>query len=148
MKFIVLSFFIIFSPSPVYALLWWIILICFSSIYLISLSLGFLAFSYFILYIGAIVILFLFVVMTLHTFYSYSSPSHVTVLTLSFLSLPLLWYSSGGSGSGSPLLFFSFQSKDILPSLATPLYTCYSFFWYPDSLLLLISLLFTISLLL
>lgn len=135
------SLFLIFSPSPLYALLWWILLISFSSLFILSLGLPFLAFSYFILYIGAIVILFLFVIMTLHNYFC-AQPSYNYYLLLS--SLIIFW---GESSVGSPTLSTAFL-KDILPSLATPLYTSYSFLWYPTSLLLLLSLFFPIFLLL
>lgn len=145
-----LSFFIIFSSYPLYALLWWILLISSSSIFILSLGLGFLAFSYFILYIGAIIILFLFVIMTLHNF----RPDHVASYgSMSYLLPILLLLFAFGSPhvADTPFSYFSFHYspflKDILPSLAYPLFTFYSFLWYPSSLLLFLSLLFPIYLL-
>lgn len=141
--FCLLSFFIILSSYPLYALFWWIVLISSSSLFILSLGLGFLAFSYFILYIGAIVILFLFVIMTLHNTF-YFKYNNVSIFA-SVIAVALYGYSTPEvyiKGQDGPFLF------DVLPSLGYPLFTFYSFLWYPCSLLLFLSLLFPIYLLL
>lgn len=149
------SFFIILSSYPLYALFWWILLISSSSLFILSLGLGFLAFSYFILYIGAILILFLFVIMTLHnTFYFVNRPLTISaaaslfaLLTFSISYLLTVYYMPtlfAGYRDSLPAPFFF----DILSSLAYPLFTFYSFLWYPCTLLLSLCLLFPIYLLL
>src|ERR1700733_8325627 len=57
------SFLVISVSSPVFALIYLILIFFFTSIFLISLKIEFLALIYIIIYIGAIAILFLFVIM-------------------------------------------------------------------------------------
>lgn len=142
--FCLLSFFIILSSYPLYALLWWILLISTSSLFILSLGFGFLAFSYFILYIGAILILFLFVIMTLHNTFYFKSYT-VWILASPFIIILVYAYGADVYITPNPPAPFLF---DVLPSIAYPLFTFYSFLWYPCSLLLFLSLLFPIYLLL
>lgn len=151
------SFFIILSSYPLYALFWWILLISSSSLFILSLGLGFLAFSYFILYIGAILILFLFVIMTLHnTFYFVNRPLTISAAAAALLTFSISYLLSlPGTVYYMPTQFAGYRDAlpapfffDILSSLAYPLFTFYSFLWYPCTLLLSLCLLFPIYLLL
>ena len=60
------SFFLLLTLNPVQALLWLVLIFCCYSTLLIILGIEFLAFLIFIVYVGAIIILFLFVVMMLN----------------------------------------------------------------------------------
>ena len=68
--FFMLTFFATFltisSSNPVYAVLGLISLFTFTSSYLLLLGLGFIGISYLLIYVGAIAILFLFVVMMMN----------------------------------------------------------------------------------
>ena len=60
---LILSLFVIILPNPIYALICLILVFFSTAIFLLSLNVNFLAMIYLIIYIGAIAILFLFVIM-------------------------------------------------------------------------------------
>ena len=62
---IISSSFVVFSTNPVYSLLWLVLSFLFSSSFLLSLGCEFLALIFIVVYVGAIAVLFLFVVMLL-----------------------------------------------------------------------------------
>lgn len=67
--FFICSFCIIFSNKPGFTILFFIIIVMIQSSWLFFLTLEFLAFSLFYIYIGGIMVLFIFLVMMLGDFY-------------------------------------------------------------------------------
>jgi NADH:ubiquinone oxidoreductase subunit 6 (subunit J) len=60
---LVLSFFVVLLPNPIHALICLILVFFSTALFLLSINVNFLAMIYLIIYIGAIAILFLFVIM-------------------------------------------------------------------------------------
>ena len=60
---LILSLFVVILPNPVYALICLILVFFSAAVFLLSINVNFLAMIYLIIYIGAIAILFLFVIM-------------------------------------------------------------------------------------
>jgi len=60
------SLFVVFSNNPIHNLLWLVITFIFSAFFLLTYNFEFLALTYMIVYVGAIAILFLFVIMMLN----------------------------------------------------------------------------------
>ena len=99
---IISSYLVIFSNSSVYSLLWLVLTFLFSSSLLIVLGCEFLAFIFIIVYVGAIAVLFLFVVMLLdlkfknfynkknYSFISFVFFSNIFLLFLVFLFFNLI----------------------------------------------------------
>ena len=91
---IISSYLVIFSNSSVYSLLWLVLTFLFSSSLLIVLGCEFLAFAFIIIYVGAITILFLFIVMLLDLKFqnlfrrkNYSIFSVLFIVTFFFISV-------------------------------------------------------------
>ncbi|PIA12840.1 NADH-ubiquinone/plastoquinone oxidoreductase [Coemansia reversa NRRL 1564] len=74
------AIFTLISVNPIYSVISLIMVFLFSGSYLLILSIGFIGLAYFIIYIGAISILFLFAVMMLDTKY----PEFNNILKFSF----------------------------------------------------------------
>jgi NADH-quinone oxidoreductase subunit J len=85
------SFFVFSSQNPVYSVLFLILVFCDSACLLIILNVEFLALLYIIIYVGAIAVLFLFVVMMLNvkneTAYSIFHYIYFFVLNFLFISI-------------------------------------------------------------
>jgi NADH-quinone oxidoreductase subunit J len=60
---LILSLFVVVLPNPIYALICLILVFFSAAVFLLSINVNFLAMIYLIIYIGAIAILFLFVIM-------------------------------------------------------------------------------------
>jgi NADH-ubiquinone oxidoreductase chain 6 len=83
---ILTAIFTLISINPIYSVIGLIIVFILSGSYLLFLSINFIGLSYFIIYVGAISILFLFAVMMLDTKY----PELTSLFSLSFTKhLPL-----------------------------------------------------------
>lgn len=139
--FFMLTFFATFltisSSNPVYAVLGLISLFTFTSSYLLLLGLGFIGISYLLIYVGAIAILFLFVVMMMNLkFLTYHLlPNFLplaTVITIFFFFSNFSFFFLFDSFN---FFFFSplnypwsclFNSSHHLTSLAYPLYSSFS----------------------
>ncbi len=63
---IFLSFFIVFSTSPIYAILFLILIFCSSGFFLFFFNFDFFGLIFIIIYVGAIAVLFLFIIMMLN----------------------------------------------------------------------------------
>ena len=93
--------FVIFSNSSIYSLLWLVITFLISSIFLLVLGCEFLALIFLIVYVGAIAILFLFVVMLLDLkFKNFYNKKNYSFISLIFVGNILLLF----------LLFLCFNS--------------------------------------
>nr|DAC76959.1 TPA_inf: NADH dehydrogenase subunit 6 [Entomophthora muscae] len=149
---ILATFLTISCSNPVYAVLGLISLFCFSSSYLILLGIGFLGLTYLLIYVGAIAILFLFVVMMIYlklfphqvfpsllpvataitVFYLYSSPARAYFAdAFTFFFFSPLTLSSWTS---------LFNNSHHLTSFAYPLFTSFSLWFLLSSLILLLAI--------
>lgn len=89
---IFLSFFIVFSTSPIYAILFLILIFCSSGFFLFFFNFDFFGLIFIIIYVGAIAVLFLFIIMMLNikikkNFSLKENNFLISGLTLFFLSL-------------------------------------------------------------
>lgn len=88
--------FVIFSNNSIYSLLWLVITFLISSVFLLLLGCEFLALIFLIVYVGAIAILFLFVVMLLDlkfkNFYNKKNYSFVSLIFVSNVFLLFLLF--------------------------------------------------------
>nr|QUQ05913.1 NADH dehydrogenase subunit 6 [Microconidiobolus nodosus] len=135
------------SSNPIFSVIGFISLFSFASFYLLFLGIGFLGLTYLIIYVGAIAILFLFVVMminlkflTNHSF-SNSLPLATLIALLFFLSNSSLFtlfdfFSLYQTPSWSSF----FNSFNQLAALAFPLYTSFSFWLILASCILLLAM--------
>lgn len=101
---IISSSFVVFSNNPIYSLLWLVVSFLFSSSLLLILGCEFLALIFIVVYVGAIAVLFLFVVMLLdlkinnlrskknNAFFSVAIFGFIVLLCLLFFNLNFLKY--------------------------------------------------------
>lgn len=139
---------VISSNSPVHSVFWLVIAFILSVILFVSLSLDYIAFLFFIVYVGAIAILFLFVVMMLYSatettplrMYEYL-PLSFTVGTVALLKV-LDTISEGLISYG--LIHKNYWGATYKPcnieSIAETLYTDYALLFVVTSILLLAAL--------
>ncbi len=146
------------SSNPIYAVLGFISLFTFTSSYLIFLGIGFLGITYLLIYVGAIAILFLFVVMMINlkflTYHHFPNFLPIaTVLALFFLFSNFSFFFLFDSFT---FFFFSpfdswssfFNSSHQLTALAYPLYSSFSLWLILSSLVLFLAMLAPIILIL
>jgi NADH-ubiquinone oxidoreductase chain 6 len=145
------------SSNPIYAVLGFISLFTFTSSYLIFLGIGFLGITYLLIYVGAIAILFLFVVMminlkflTNHLFSNFLPIASVIFLFFLFSNFSFFFIFDSFN-----FFFFShsswssfFNSSHHLTALAYPLYSSFSLWLLLASLVLLLAMLAPIILIL
>lgn len=124
-----------------------IFLFCFASIYFLSLGASFISMTFLLIYLGAIVILFLFILMMFPSPKSESSYFSTPWASLFFFLGPpfLLFFYDSSSLFSYDLFPFS---SSLLSSLALPLYSSYSILLFFLSILLILSILSPILLLL
>lgn len=153
------TFLTISSSNPVFAVLGLISLFTLTSSYLLMLGLGFIGISYLLIYVGAIAILFLFVVMMMNLkFLTYHHLPNIlplaTVITIFFLFSNFSFFFLFDSFN---FFFFSplnnpwsclFNSSHHLTSIAYPLYSSFSLWLLFSSLLLLLAMIAPIILIL
>lgn len=87
---IVASTAVVLSRNPVHSVLSLILVFCFSSMVLISLTADFLALLFIVVYVGAIAVLFLFVIMMLNIKIVQISESNIRWLPLGFFIFAIL----------------------------------------------------------
>nr|YP_010194666.1 NADH dehydrogenase subunit 6 [Conidiobolus taihushanensis]QZZ81405.1 NADH dehydrogenase subunit 6 [Conidiobolus taihushanensis] len=135
------------SSNPVYSVIGFISLFTFASSYLLFLGLGFIGLTYLIIYVGAIAILFLFVVMMINLkfltnhFYSNFLPL-ATLLTFLFFftNFSFLFLFDSFCFYSSPSWNSFFNSFNLLTSLAFPLYSSFSLWLILASFILLLAM--------
>jgi NADH-ubiquinone oxidoreductase chain 6 len=135
------------SSNPVYSVIGFISLFTFASSYLLFLGLGFIGLTYLIIYVGAIAILFLFVVMMINlkfltnNFYSNFLPL-ATLLTFLFFftNFSFLFLFDSFCFYSSPSWNSFFNSFNLLTSLAFPLYSSFSLWLILASFILLLAM--------
>jgi NADH-quinone oxidoreductase subunit J len=151
---VVSSFSVISVKNPVYSVFFLITSFCLSSCVLLLLSIDFLSIIFIVVYVGAIAVLFLFVVMMLNIRLSQTNESIVRFLPL-VVMLGLVFVSEiffaisisneKFSNLLSPIeLFLSDESNIRL--FSNTIYTHYWFLFIVSGLILLIGMLGTISL--
>nr|YP_010417174.1 NADH dehydrogenase subunit 6 [Capillidium rhysosporum]QWY25721.1 NADH dehydrogenase subunit 6 [Capillidium rhysosporum] len=152
------SFFTISSSNPIFAVLGFISLFTFTSSYLILLGIGFLGLTYLLIYVGAIAILFLFVVMMINLKFL-TNPQFPNFLPLASLIALFFLFSNFSFFflfDSFTFFFFSqndpwsslFNSSNHLTSLAFPLYSSFSLWLLFSSLVLFLAMLAPILLIL
>ena len=169
MLIIFLSIFVVISSNPVYALVSLIVVFFCTAVFLLSINISFLAMIYLIIYIGAIAILFLFVIMMFnlrelkqrsaeindYSFLSFSFFVYFLILW-KFYSLILdniskdleydKYFSDFAKNNFDSLQYYlTYQHLDTL-LFGTLLYEYYSFLFILSGLLLLTSMLGSIIL--
>jgi NADH-quinone oxidoreductase subunit J len=95
---------VISARNPVHSILALVVVFVIGSIYLITIGLDLFGLMLIIVYVGAIAILFLFVIMMLNIKHIELLENSTNYLPFSFLFLIALWYSIISSDSGSDLL--------------------------------------------
>ena len=138
---------VISTPNPIYAVLWLVISFINAAILFISIGADYIGLIYIIVYVGAIAILFLFIIMLIQV------PSNPEIKDNShflFISIGIVWMLSGilitqGPGLFNPCLgptsishSMNYTSNVIL--IGRDLYTTYSDLLIIASLILLVSM--------
>lgn len=96
------------SYNPIHSVFWLVLVFLQSSILLVSLSYEFLGLMLVIIYVGAIAILFLFVIMMLDIFQISTVVNFNNILPISFLLISQVLFMS--SNFSSSIKFISFDS--------------------------------------
>jgi NADH-quinone oxidoreductase subunit J len=147
------SFFVISSRNPIHSVLSLVCVFLISSILLLFLEAEFLALSFVIIYVGAIAILFLFVVMMLDIkivdnsfdFVKHGSLAYLICFIFSLeVILPSLFLTNPVSEISSPTVFCINWSSEVdsfsnLTSLGLLLYTHYFIFFLMAGFILLVA---------
>jgi NADH-ubiquinone oxidoreductase chain 6 len=166
---LILSIFVIISSNPVYSLICLILVFFSSALFLLSINVNFLAMIYLIIYIGAIAILFLFVIMMFNlrelnqqatkindfSFLSISFSLYFFVLwkfyallldyVVTYIEYEKYFYNFVQNNTYSIQYFLTYQYMDTL-LFGTLFYTYYSYLFLVAALILLTSMLGSIIL--
>lgn len=136
------------SSNPIHSVFWLVLVFIYSSGLLISMKFEFLALMIIIIYVGAITILFLFVIMMLDIVQLKKITSIYNILPILFLigvnllleSWWLFKYSDNFSSLFESTKVIDTESLSHISSLAQGLYTDYAYGLFIISLLLLIAM--------
>ena len=166
---LILSLFVILLPNPIYALICLILVFFSSALFLLSMNVQFLAMIYLIIYIGAIAILFLFVIMMFNLRQLQQQSTHMndySFFSMSFVLCFLVLYKFYGLFLNHITIyvqydkyfsdfvrfqfdnlnyFLTYQQTDAL-LFGTLLYSYYSYLFLLSALILLTSMLGSIIL--
>lgn len=166
---IFLSILVVTSTNPVYALICLILVFFTSALFLLSLNVNFLAMIYLIIYIGAIAILFLFVIMMFNLrelkqqsteindysllsisfiFYFFALWKFYSILldsVVTYIEYDKYFYDFASKNAESLQYFLTYQHVDTL-LFGTLLYEYYSYLFLVAALILLTSMLGSIIL--
>lgn len=160
---IIFSFFVIISRNPVHSILSLILVFFNAASLLIILGAEFLAMLFVIVYVGAVAVLFLFVIMMLNikvtsltaSIYRYL-PISIIFGSIFFFEFCMLFYSDLASVNINNLYLFADNfindwNSSLLPTsnilvLGRLLYTYYSYLFIVSSIILLVSMIGAISL--
>ena len=152
---ILFSIFILISKNPIFSVLFLIGLFICVSLYLISIGLEFIGISYLLVYVGAVSILFLFILMLINIRISELWSDNNNYLPLAIISLILLFvilgknipYSNNFENEIDKLNFVtsnkwdsSLINNDQISSIGNLLYTNYSIWLIIVSIILLLAM--------
>lgn len=146
------GFLVLLSTNPIHSVLFLILSFCCASVTLILFGLDFLALLFIIIYVGAIAVLFLFVVMMLNVkLYSFNNLYQTTFIALlllflftqTFFLIHELFYASSLSLLNSETFFDTFSNIDIFGQV---LYNSFLICFLIAGLILLVAMVGAISL--
>ena len=131
------------SYNPIHSVFWLVLVFLQSSILLVSLSYEFLGLMLVIIYVGAIAILFLFVIMMLDIFQISTVVNFNNILPISFLLISQVLFMS--SNFSSSIKFISFDSwfflkENQISLLSKTVYNDLGFVFLVISILLLVAM--------